>query len=437
MSFTGLRNLAASLMFLVVAAYALGQRASTPQFASTRNLPSRSISTMNQLAELSASDIQQFSYLGTSVAVSGNTVVVGAPGINDGQGDFVAGAAYVYVKPSTGWGNMTQVAKLTASDTGGTNGFGLSVAISGKTIVVNSNLPEIYVFEEPAGGWTNMNESAILSVSPIGLGPCLCGQLAIDGDTVIVGSPTDGLGNFGSIEVYVRPATGWQNTSQPNAALFQADAQYEEQSFRSVAISGGTVVGEGLVFSGSSAEYSVFLFTKPANGWNGDYTPQAVLSSTLALNFFGGGQVSISGNTVVTGSNSPNLTSFPPPFADVWVEPATGWTNMTETAQLRDGNTTFADGFGTSTGISGNRILIGTPYAFAIKTGADYRGAVYSFSKPASGWKTTTIPNGRLLNSDATNNDGFGLSLSAAGNTIVVGAPYGPNSSDNGKAYIY
>ncbi|HEY3975362.1 MAG TPA: FG-GAP repeat protein [Candidatus Sulfotelmatobacter sp.] len=391
---------------------------------------------MDQIAELTASDEQQFSYLGTSVAVSGNTVVVGAPG-TDGQGNFVSGAAYVYVKPSTGWGNMTQVAKLTASDAGGTAGFGLSVAISGKTIVVNSNLPELYVFEEPAGGWTDMTETAILSVSPVGLGPCLCGQLGIDGDTLIVGSPLDAFGNFGSIEVYVKPATGWQNTSQPNATLIQADAQYEEQSFRSVAISGGTVVGEGLVFANNTAENSVFLFTKPANGWNGDYTPQAVLSSTQALNYFGGGTVSISGNTVVAGSNSPNLTNFPPPFVDVWVEPTSGWSDMTETAQLSDGNTTFADEFGTSTAIVGNRILVGTPAAYAVKAGSAYRGTVFSFTKPANGWKTTTTPNGRLLNSDATNNDGFGSSLAAAGTTTVVGAPYGPTSSYNGRAYVY
>src|ERR1700720_1385210 len=98
MSFTGLRNLTASLIFLISAAYALGQANATH-----RSAPPRAISTMNQIAELTASDAQQFSSLGTSVAVSGNTVVVGAPGI-DSVGNVVKGAAYVYVKPSTGWG---------------------------------------------------------------------------------------------------------------------------------------------------------------------------------------------------------------------------------------------------------------------------------------------------------------------------------------------
>ena len=389
-----------------------------------------------QAAELSATDEQYLSSLGYSVAVSGNTVVVGAPGGSDGQGNFAPGAVYVYVKPASGWGNMTQVAELTPSDTSGVDGFGISVAISGNTIAVNGDKPEIYVFVEPKGGWVNMTETAILSVSPIGLGPCLCGQVAVDGDTIAVGSPLDGLGNFGSIEVYAKPSSGWRSTSQPNATLVEADAQYEDQSFTSIAMSGDTIVGIGLQI-GSTAEYFVYLFVKPATGWNGDYTQEATLRSTQAGNYFRGGNVSISGNTVVAGSNSPNLTFFPPSFVDVWVEPATGWTDMTETAQLSDGTTTFADGFGTSTAIVGNSVVVGTPSALDIKTGRFYRGAAYVFTKPAGGWQTTATPNARLVNSDWTDNDGFGSSVAMSGGTVVIGAPFGPNGQDAGEAYVF
>jgi hypothetical protein len=390
-----------------------------------------------QLAELKGSNVQYLSNLGYSIAVSGNTVVVGAPGGSDGQGDFTDGSAYVYVKSADGWSNMTQVAILTASDSGGANGFGLSVAISGNTIVVNSNLPEIYVFSMPAGGWVNMTETAILSVPSTGLNPCLCGQVVIDGNTIAVGSPLDSLGNLGSIEVFVKPASGWKNASEPSAVLSQPDAGSEEQSFRSIAISGKTIVGEGLSFSSGTGEYFIYLFLEPAKGWNGNYTPQATLSSTQAGNYFGGGSVAVSGNTVIAGSNSPNLTYFPPSFVDVWVEPAGGWTNMTQTAQLSDGTASYADGFGTSIGIAGKTIVVGTPAAIVIKTGKSYRGAAYVFNEPAEGWQTTTKPNLELLNSDWTSNDGFGSSVAMSGSTIVVGAPLGPNGSDNGEAYIF
>src|SRR6202162_5444499 len=89
-------------------------------------------SNLVQLAELTPSTRATNDWFGISIAVSGNTVVVG---------DFDAnietfGAVYVYVKPASGWANMTQVAKLTSSDNG--EGFGTSVAISGNTVVVGA-----------------------------------------------------------------------------------------------------------------------------------------------------------------------------------------------------------------------------------------------------------------------------------------------------------
>lgn len=427
-----------SLTAFLTALFVLAAAQSPAQAQSLRR-PANQLVPGFQTAELTASDGQSGSYVGTSVAISGNTVVVGAPGISSFS-EVVPGAAYVYQRPSSGWTNMTQIAKLTASDSGASNGFGYNVAISGDVIVVNSNLAEIYVFVKPSGGWTDMTETAILTVPSVGLAPCLCGQVAIDGDTIIVGSPLDGIGNYGSIEVFSKPSTGgWRNMTEPNAVLMQADAQSESQSFHSVAISGNTVVGEGLVENGSTAAYSVFVFLQPTAGWSGDYTPQAVLSSTQSLNYFTAGQVAISGNTVVAGSPSPNLTFFPPGFVDVWVEPASGWSgvNMTETAQLSDGNTTFADEFGIAVAVTSYQITVGTPEALAVKTGRAYRGAAYVYNKPPSGWQTTAKYNGVLLNSDWSSNDGFGSSVTAGNATVVVGGPYGPKSEDVGAAYVF
>ncbi|MCZ7599566.1 MAG: FG-GAP repeat protein [Gammaproteobacteria bacterium] len=82
---------------------------------------------------------------GRSVAVSGDTVVVGAPieesaaaGVNGNETDnsiFVAGAAYVFVRDGTTW---TQQAYLKASNTGASDVFGHSVAVSGDTVVVGA-----------------------------------------------------------------------------------------------------------------------------------------------------------------------------------------------------------------------------------------------------------------------------------------------------------
>src|SRR5207248_644726 len=82
---------------------------------------------------------------GRSVAISGDTVVIGAEhessaatGVGGNQADnsaSAAGAAYVFVRSGTTW---TQEAYLKASNAGANDGFGESVAISGDTVVVGA-----------------------------------------------------------------------------------------------------------------------------------------------------------------------------------------------------------------------------------------------------------------------------------------------------------
>src|SRR5258708_30515164 len=149
-----------------------------------------------QLAELTPSTRVTNDWFGISIAVSGNTVVVG---------DFDAnietyGAVYVYVKPASGWANMTQVAKLTSSDNG--EGFGTSVAISGNTIVVGaantSNFNKAgsvaptagpgaaYVFVKPVSGWIDATDTAKLTPSAGQPGAAFGDSVSISGLTLAV-----------------------------------------------------------------------------------------------------------------------------------------------------------------------------------------------------------------------------------------------------------
>jgi len=110
-----------------------------------------------QLAKLTASDAQADSQFGWSVAMSDDTIVVGQQGA-----PTYRGALYVFTKPASGWANATETAKLTGSDP---NDYetGFSVAISGDTIV--SGMPValsprglVNVYVKPAGGWRDSTE---------------------------------------------------------------------------------------------------------------------------------------------------------------------------------------------------------------------------------------------------------------------------------------
>ena len=145
--------------------------------------------------ELTASDGATAACLGCSVAVSGDTVVAGAQYATVG-GNVAQGAVYVFVEPASGWTSGTETAKLTASDAAATDFLGSSVAVSGDTVVAgapyatvgaNAKQGAAYVFVEPASGWTSGTESAKLTASDGAAGDFL-GSVAVSGDTVVAGA---------------------------------------------------------------------------------------------------------------------------------------------------------------------------------------------------------------------------------------------------------
>jgi len=160
---------------------------------------------------------------GQAVALDGNTVVVGAPEANNG-----AGAAYVFVRTGSSWSDMTQVARLTPSDGGGS--FGCAVAISGETIAVEAmwvtvgkriDQDAVYAFTRPAAGWTNMTQTAELTASDGTACDDFGWSVAISGGTIVVGAAQAQVGSNtyqGAIYAFTRPAASAPPTITSTAA---------------------------------------------------------------------------------------------------------------------------------------------------------------------------------------------------------------------------
>jgi hypothetical protein len=173
-----------------------------------------------QTAELTASDAQNGDFFGSSVAISGNTIVVGARGATV-NGNPYQGATYIFVMPKHGWTNMTQTAKLTASDGAPVANFGLATTIDGNTVVVgapygaNDDGPgAAYVFVMPSGGWTDMTQGAELTASD-GTDKDTFGiSVSIEDSVVIVGAEEEGGQRPGVGYVFVEPPTGWTNATE-------------------------------------------------------------------------------------------------------------------------------------------------------------------------------------------------------------------------------
>src|SRR4030095_17147959 len=144
------------------------------------------------LGKLTASDGAAWDYFGNSVAISGDTVVVGAPGADIGS-DINRGSAYVFARSGASW---IELQKLAAGE-GANDGFGYSVAISGNTIVVgalsdsigsNTSQGSAYVFVRSGASWIEQRK---LTADDGAAGDNFGASVAISGDTVVVGAPLD------------------------------------------------------------------------------------------------------------------------------------------------------------------------------------------------------------------------------------------------------
>jgi len=317
-----------------------------------------------QQAYIKASNTGASDSYGYSVAVSGDTMVVGAhgeaskaTGVNGDQTDNSAdysGAAYVFVRSGTNW---IQQAYLKVSNAEAFDQFGVSVAVSGDTIVVgahgeassatgvngdqtNNNAPQAgaaYVFVRSG---TNWSQQAYLKAAnsggplpPDSFGDLFGWSVAISGDTVVVGAwgeashatgvngdPNDNSAPYaGAVYVFVRSETNWSQQAYLKASNTGANDNFG----MSLAVSGDTVV-VGAMHEDSSA-----------SGVNGDQSSNGGTNSGAAY---------------------------------VFVRSGTNWNQQ---AYLKASNTGAEDDFGTSVAVSGDTVVVGAMHEDSSASGVN------------------------------------------------------------------
>lgn len=377
-----------------------------------------------------------------------------------------AGAAYVFVRGADG--EWTQQAYLQASSADANDWFGWAVAISGDTIVVgapwegsratgvngdetNNRLREsgaAYVFVRDAAG--NWAQQAYLKASNTGYRDWFGWAVAIDGDTIVVGAHgedsrarrVDGnqadhsARNAGAAYVFTRDGAGeWAQ----QAYLKASDAAAGDHFGRAVAIEGNSII-VGAAWSetvGGSNTGSAYIFTRGDGAW----LEEAVLVTPDGITHgWFGWAVAISGDTAVIGApdadGPENYTGAAYVFARVGSE----WQPA---AVLHASNAETHDGFGGAVAINGSTIVVAASQEDSSATGvdgdetdnsADGAGAAYVFTADSSAWPQTAY----LKASNASAASLFGRTVAIDGDTIVVGAEYEDGSAvDSGAAYIF
>jgi hypothetical protein len=322
------------------------------------------------------------------ISRDGGTIVIGAPSF----ASITRGAAYVFVRPSSGWGGIavqTQTAKLTADP-----------------------------------------------LSPADVGS-LGASVAIDGNgaTIAVGAPHHKSYSplNGAAYVFLRPTTGWGNAVEFQKLTGTTGSYYGSSvalsDDASVLVVGAT--GED-PFGGEPNDIgTAHLLERHGTPGSGDSYTEAtrlISSDGVPFDLFGHAvSADADGFTVVVGApGDPDDTASPHGAVYVFEKPASGWaaagTHIAETAKLAtsDGNGDDELGVSVDINVDGSTIVAGTYW----KAGSDRQSAAYFFLKPGASWVTATEDN-EVLPPDGTVDDLFGYSTSLSWNGAVaaVGAP--------------
>ncbi len=223
----------------------------------------------SQQAKLTATDTAEGDAFGQSLALAGDTVVIGAP--HDGDMGDDAGSVYVFTRAGTVW---SQHAKLTAADGAEGDVFGISVALSGDTILVGADLNDeqapdagaVYVFIRSGDSWS---QQAKLTAKDGAETDIFGVRVALAGDTALISARRDDddvMGvDAGSAYIFVRTGTTWRQ----QAKLTASDGAADDRFGRSVALAGDAAV-IGAMFQDDKGDNSgsAYVFTCTENIWS-------------------------------------------------------------------------------------------------------------------------------------------------------------------------
>ncbi|MBK8809621.1 MAG: VCBS repeat-containing protein [Acidobacteria bacterium] len=368
--------------------------------------------------KVSSADSALSDFFGNSVSINGNTAIVGANGHAVGGNDD-QGAAYVYVRNGTSW-VLQQKLTMPTADAQVAAQFGYSVAISGDTVIVGSptqdnggNIDQgaAYVYVRSGTTWTFQQR---LRQSDGAAGDNFGWSVAIDGNTAVVGAYLDDESvytNCGSAYAYLRTGSTWAEESR----MVSSERTSNSQMGYSVGISGDTVIiGARLAQSSTSSPDfgSAYIFT-PVAGTPRIWTQRSILTAPQrgAGDQFGF-SVGVNGNTALIGARFDDVGSnVDQGSAYVFTGSGNTWSFQ---RQLLANDGIANDEFGNAVSISGDKLIIGAPQ------NSSRNGKAYLFTGIGANWSQLPV----VVAPDGSLNDLYGSSVAINGSNAVVGAVF-------------
>ena len=349
--------------------------------------------------ELVASDPHSDDWFGFSVDISGDTIVVGAPYVDDVA--YHNGAAYVFTRSGGVW---TEVAKLYGSNTDPSRKWGFEVAISGNALIMCSTFVSEGSDTFAYNGSSWVNSAAGLS----GTGAAMGGSTL----ATVVGSWLhiyESLAGSGVVGGWVKLAEVTSSDATTGVAF--SSAQAAETSMVGVITQDDYGVLSGAVYAfdlvGTNWEENDGLFPlDPAAGKQFGYSVAIDAAGSTAV-------IGAIGDSDDTGAG--------------YIFGLTG-TTWSQTYKLTVSGLSVGDKFGYAMGLNTDTLVVGAPYTDG------ETGAAYVFDRDGGNWSLEAVISG----SDALAGDRFGSAVTVYGDKIAVGAPYHDAVGVNaGAVYLY
>jgi hypothetical protein len=419
----------------VFSAAPVGWRAHADPPRAARSVRARALPLLTSETKLAAADAAALDDFGFAVAASTDTLVVGAPGDDCAvPGLDQCGAAYVFVRAGTSW---IQQQKLVAGDAAAGDSFGYSVAVDGDTVVVGAQTPcaagdycgSAYVFVREGTVWTEQQK---LVASDPARWDFFGVSVSVSGDTAVVGADQDdcGAGDYcGSAYVFVREGTVWTEQQK----LVASDPSPSEYFGHALALSGDTVIvgAYGVECAGPHSHCgAAYVFERTGTAWSLQQTLTAI--DTDQGDYLGS-SVALSGDTAVVGAFGSGcvLSGSACGAAYVFVREGSGWI---EQQKLVHSGGSQIDYFGWSVAVSGETAIVGAYFDDGCDVSGDGCGAAYVFGRTGTVWNERQ----KLTGSDRAARDYFGWSVASSGNTALAGARWGDGTSEDcGAAYVH
>lgn len=265
-----------------------------------------------QQAKLVAADGTANDAFGNSVAIDGDRLAVGALRASVG-GVALAGAVYVYERTGSTW---TQTDKLVGIGADAGEGVGWSLALQGDVLVAGAvddhhlggqfNGGAAYVFVRGTSGWTQ--EQRV--VAGDGEAFDYFGHaVALDGDRLVVGAYSDnhpGRANGGSVYSYARASGVWSLLQK----VVPADNGDNDEFGWSVALQGSTLaVGAvSATVNGAFSAGAAYVFEHGSGGFS---QTQKVVAATPGQYERMGSAVALDGELLIVGQSSGENAAVP------------------------------------------------------------------------------------------------------------------------------